>query len=499
MKPIAETDFLHGGTMPPASFERLRRCPLAILNIKPNDMFPTTDNTVLLLKNLSESFSVEVKSWFDPTSPEGKSKLVKAAIALRNNNGGRLVIGFDDNTMAPVSEGRPEQLRSVFGQDAIQALVTKYASESFEVLVQYAERDGLEFPVICVPPGVKTPVATKGEVKDPATQKPVLLMNTVYVRTLASNNTVSTASAKWQDWERLCAHCFDNREADIGRFVRRHFDETMLSRLGTLLAGSMTPPEVDPSAVSAQFLEVGRAAFDSRAARDGRKLPEIGYLEIGAVVIGELREGLAPNRSMLNLIRSANRRFTGLPFFVTLDGAADGDRPRYLADGYEQMFVDLSGQWGNDIIDFWRIEPGRLYGIRGFDEDLSKDLKVARVLAITVQLWRVADALVEAVAIAAAMVPDPSASSLAITLRWSELDGRRLSNARSSRFFSGIGSRADDKTAISSLMLPLDLPDSALAQRTAQALAPLYRKFQGWEISERTIEEEVRELLSKTY
>jgi hypothetical protein len=189
-------------------------------------MFPGIEDSTRLIHNLSESYSVEVKSWFDPMSADGKIKLIKAMIALRNNDGGRLVIGFDDATMAAVQEGRPESVRTTFGQDAVQALVTRYSSEAFEVQVQYVENGGADHPVICVPAGVRTPVATKGEVKDPDTQRVILPINTVYVRTLQSNNTVSTAAARWQDWDRICGLCFDNREAccitSTGRIICEH-------------------------------------------------------------------------------------------------------------------------------------------------------------------------------------------------------------------------------------------------------------------------------------
>jgi hypothetical protein len=462
-------------------------------------MFPSFEDSTRLIHNLSESYSVEVKSWFDPMSIDGKAKLIKAMIALRNNNGGRLVIGFDDDSMNAVAVGRPSSVRDAFGQDAIQALATKYSSDPFEVLVQYPENDGLEFPVVCVPPGVRTPVATKGELKDPTTPRPIVPINVVYVRTLNSNNTVSTSAAKWQDWERLCGHCFDNREADIGRFMRRHLDESMLPRLVALLNTTGQSSPVDVATLSTEWLDVGRRAFDSQLAQANADVPKIGYFEMAAVIVGELKEGLAPNQSMLNLIRSANRRFTGLPFFATLDSAAQHERPQIVSDAWERLFIDLTHQWG-DAVDFWRIEStGKLYAIRGFDEDLSEDLKSSRILTILLPILRVADALIEAVSIGRAMVQTPEDASLAVTLRWTNLADRRLSRARSNRFWTTMGGASIDDIATSSLTLPLDLPDSALAQRTGAALAPLYRKFQGFEIGQNVVDAEVQEMLSRTF
>ena len=50
-----------------------------------------------LLTDPSETLDVELKEWIDPTTSEGKAKIAKGCIALRNNNGGHLIIGFTDN------------------------------------------------------------------------------------------------------------------------------------------------------------------------------------------------------------------------------------------------------------------------------------------------------------------------------------------------------------------------------------------------------------------
>ena len=49
----------------------------------------------LLIERPSESLNVEVKTWIDPDKLEGQSKILKTALALRNRNGGYLVIGFN--------------------------------------------------------------------------------------------------------------------------------------------------------------------------------------------------------------------------------------------------------------------------------------------------------------------------------------------------------------------------------------------------------------------
>ena len=186
-----------------------------------------------LVRNPREALGVEIKAWIDPASVEGQAKIARAALALRNYNGGFLVIGFDNETMQPVQTNRPADVRVAFHADVVQAIISRYASESFEVTVHLPERDGLEYPVIEIQGGLRTPVATKSDLNDSA-NRPLIRRDAVFVRSLDANGIVSTTPAGWKDWPRLVEVCFDNREADIGRFVRRHLSgvdvETLRAR-----------------------------------------------------------------------------------------------------------------------------------------------------------------------------------------------------------------------------------------------------------------------------
>lgn len=79
-----------------------------------------------------ESLDVELKQWIDPQSPQGIAKVARACIALRNNNGGYLVIGFlDDGT--PDSANIPSDIRATFHLDVVQGIVSRYSSEKFGI------------------------------------------------------------------------------------------------------------------------------------------------------------------------------------------------------------------------------------------------------------------------------------------------------------------------------------------------------------------------------
>src|SRR5271163_3674869 len=173
-----------------------------------------------LVARPTESLNVEIKRWINADEIEGIAKIARAALALRNRNGGFLIIGFDDKTLEPDVGHAPVDIRSAFHVDKIQAIVSRYTSELFEVAVGFGQRDGMEHPVIVVPEGVRFPIAAKADLTNVG-GKVLVGVGEVYFRTLGSNGTVSTVAARPSDWRNIMEICFENREADIGRFLRR--------------------------------------------------------------------------------------------------------------------------------------------------------------------------------------------------------------------------------------------------------------------------------------
>ncbi len=85
-----------------------------------------------LVARPSEGLPVEIKSWIDPTKPEGVAKIVRACLAMRNQNGGFLVIGLNNDTLQVETVEKPADVRDVFHTDKIQELVSRFAHEALE-------------------------------------------------------------------------------------------------------------------------------------------------------------------------------------------------------------------------------------------------------------------------------------------------------------------------------------------------------------------------------
>jgi hypothetical protein len=194
-----------------------------------------------LLAQPSESLNVEIKRWLDPDQDIGTAKIVKALFGLRNRNGGILIFGFDNNTLKPNDTNRPNDVHASFHVDKIQGLVSRFASESFEVEIVFETVGSHEHVVIVVPEGVTAPVAVKRELV--SEKKSLLLVGDIYFRTLNSNGTPSTAHARPDDWPSVLDICFENREADIGRFLRRHLGPQAEIVAATLFSTGPQQPE----------------------------------------------------------------------------------------------------------------------------------------------------------------------------------------------------------------------------------------------------------------
>ena len=208
-----------------------------------------------LIAQPTEGLNQELKRWLDPGVAVDQAKIIKASVALYNRNGGYLIIGFDDKTRQP-APGAPTDVRQTFSADRIQELISRHASDRFEIAMGFGERDGQEYPVIVVPPGVRVPVGIGRALVESGAD--LLKVGDIPIRTLHANGTFSTAIAGPKDWPAMLEICFDNREADIGRFIRRH--------LG-VLAGALNASGSSDEAVASirqratDFLNFGWARY----------------------------------------------------------------------------------------------------------------------------------------------------------------------------------------------------------------------------------------------
>lgn len=489
-----------------------------------------TDDTAQLqslLLNPRESLDVELKQWLDPGTAEGTAKIAKACMALRNNNGGALVIGIQ-NDGTPDLPNRPAEFRMAFHQDAIQSIVGKYSSAQFEVTVQFIQREGQEYPVIRVPAGVTTPVACKADLKG-ANGEVLLKAGTVYVRTLNSNHAVSSAPAGWKDWDAVTKNCFDNREADIGAFLRRHLSGVDLVKLGDLIRGGQSsppvasdperqvpvlPPILEPCARTTStatalervndWMSEGFMQFSAQCRQRQIQVPEkLGTLEGGFIIDGKIDPHKA-NQKFLNQLFPSMPHLSGWPFWLDSRFASfERDQPYVIEGGWEALLYEPKADMVGPHLDFWRIEPaGRFYHLRGLEDDMarardSRGPEPFTVLDFLLATSRVTEMIAIGLSFTAALGADPQTTSLAYSFRWRNLAGRALTCwVDPTRFFRA-AAVAHQNEIVTTATVPLETPRAAIAPLVFDVTEPLFALFGGMQFQKSVIEGIVQDVVQR--
>ena len=410
-----------------------------------------------------------------------------------------MVIGFKNDTLEPLLDNAPRDVRKIFHIDKIQGMVAKYASEPFEITVEFPQLDGKYFPVIIIPTGIKTPVATKSDLF--SSEKPLIRADTVYVRSLSSNNTPSTTQAKSKDWSKLVEICFDNREADIGRFIRRHLGAMgteQLNSLGTLLAGSLKP-EVSTEDLLKEYFKESEQRYEQVLKDRNINLPEHGIWEVGLIFMGEVPHHSA-NKEFLNLLNSSNPDYTGWPVWLDSRQFGEDDRPHVISGVWEALLINLHSGWLNQI-DFMRLDPkGKFFLRRALEDDMKttdRSPQPLTALDFGLVVIRTAETIAVGIAFAKAMGCLPEETTLSFAFRWTKLKDRKLSSwANSQRWIPYHYSAYQDELT-SFVNVPLDIPLSALSQYVSQVIRPLFEVFDGFTLSENSVEDMTRNFIER--
>lgn len=452
-----------------------------------------------LVDRPGESLSVELKRWIDPDQADGIAKIVKAVLALRNHGGGYMLIGFNNETLEPDTQNIPPDVKGSFHIDKIQGLISKFASEPFEIAVEFPERTGQLYPVIIVPSGIKTPVAAKSDLHENG--KKHIAADTVFVRSLNSNNTPSTTRANWKDWPNITEVCFDNREADIGRFLRRHLSSItpdILSKFATSLSRRLEP-EVATEDLLRKYLRESEERFATVVKERGIQLPEHGVWEVALFLVGDVPRHTA-SRDFLSLLDSSNPDYTGWPIWLDSRGFTEQTARPYLHEGvWEALIASIGTSW-SDHLDYMRLDPkGHFYLRRALQDDISGSERAPKpmtALDFGLPIIRTAEAIAVGIAFAKAMGCNEENTLLAFSFKWSRLRGRELTYwAQPGRYIRG-GKAYQDEVLVF-VDVPLETPLSALNEYVSQVVQPLFEVFEGFQLSNDVIDDLTRRLVER--
>jgi hypothetical protein len=458
-----------------------------------------------LLQRPSEGLNVEVKSWLDPEDSAGIAKIVKGTFALRNRNGGFLIIGLDDKTLKPATNNKPSNIGRVYHTDKIQSVISKYAGSLFEIEVAFGKIDSVDIAVIVVPSGVRFPVATKAHLDDP-TGKQLIPFGQVYFRTLKANGIPSTAPAQPQDWADIVDVCFENREADLGRFLRRlggsgTGDLANLLNAAAAGQGEGTGAKSTLRTQTLAFLDEGVERFsaevaDRKLAGEALRISKAGSWEL-SLVINPPKVGQLPTESFRQTLASRNPRYTGWPAWLDSSGFQEkAHRPVVKNNGWEAFIASLEG-WSNHL-DFYRFDPnGRFYLHRNLQDDSTEKIPPGTALDPILVMIRIAEAVAVGLAFAKGLDWKPEETTLGFAARWTKLRGRTLESWANQMAYISPRGEASDDTAIGYTELRLDTPTNAIAPAIKELVQPLFVLFGGFEMPQPAVEQWVQRLLER--
>ncbi|RWD79483.1 hypothetical protein [Mesorhizobium sp.] len=472
-----------------------------------------------LVANPAESLAVEIKRWIDPKSDEGRAKIAIACMALRNRNGGRLIIGFDNKTLMPSEEGKPADIAATFHGDTINSIVSAFASTPFEVEVGFGERPEGRFPVISVPQGVRVPVAAKRFLTT-SDGKHLIREHAVYFRTLNSNNVPSSSMARYSDWPDIVEICFENREADIGRFLRRQLGPGQLGALAELItavAGGKLNIDTDnlgfltrepPSKQELlkrrtfQLLEANdrhrQHWFESDEFRErAQQVEKLGTWSAMLVFDPPFAEEDTSQR-FLDTVMTSNPQYTGWPVWLDSRGFREEEfRPRKRGKGWDTILLQPGRGWG-DHADFYRVKAtGEFYLWRVLGDDQSEKIEPLTALDPGLMIYRVAEVIAVGLSIAKGL-GRAEGTTMAFAFKWQRLSGRKLESwTDRARYYSDRG-RSHDDEAVGFVELDAGTPSTAIAPFVQQATAELFSVW-GFEHPLSGVEQLVGKLLSRTF
>ena len=379
---------------------------------------PKIDDLEPLLSAPAEALDVEFKCWLDLRSnDEHKGLLAKAAIALANEGGGVIVIGYRDERPALISEPRPAEI-APYDTDLINNIIRRFASSAFHCTLKLLtdRRTGHEHAVVEVSGGFGFPVMSKS-----GTPGDTIRPHLCYIR---KPGPASGPPENQGDWERLLARCLRNRRED------------MLDAIRNIVLGGVSPTPAAPSADERQnsFAAAAYAAWEGlikNLPSDAPARCPLGHYELDYELLGEFAK---PSRTeLLEKLRLAVAHRSNWPEFWV--PTRDEIRPVAI-DGTIQCWLGTPemGERDPGHVDFWRASPeGRMFLLRGYFEDTAGDwpshpVEPGTIIDIREPVWRVAECLDHARILGALLAPEQDQLKVLFRARWYGLAGRRLSS-----------------------------------------------------------------------
>lgn len=438
---------------------------------------PTTEELQPLLGDPREDLAAEYKTWLNLTTNDHKAVLAKAAIALANHGGGYIVLGFEDEGHQLTPIARPAEMPEV-SQDSINAAIQRFAILEFHCELHNVPHPTSRniHPIIVVPGNMTEPVMSKRDCVG------VISQNRCYIRKPGPRSEEPQTAEEWRALLRRCVLA--------GR-------EDMLEAIRSIVSGRVeTAPQANVVNDLHIFCEEARARWSNLI----EELPDdspsrfvLGHYELGFCLVGaEPAPSLGELQRRLEVARRI--RLTGWPVFLSM---TTPEWSPYAHENFVEAWVGRPTENERTFrdpahADFWRASSdGKLYTIRGYTEDsLADRVAPGASIDITLPIWRVGEGLLFAARFAETF---EDVEAIGVECRFTGLNGRYLTNLN-----HGLGDRDNRVSRTGEVTVTgqgtLDQLRDNLTEFMRQLLAPLYERFDFFELSGDLVDSELRRL-----
>jgi hypothetical protein len=439
-----------------------------------------------LLAHPNETLSVEYKSWLNFQENADRAKLAKAAIALANYGGGLIVLGMrPDNAEGGSLESRPRpsELRR-YSQDEVNAAVHRFSDPAFhcELLFGVHPKTRVEHALVVVPADITVPVMTTRDCDG------VCKKWRCYTRKPGPRSEEPQSA---EEWRMLLDKCVRARRDEMLDSIR----VIVQGHTGTLPTRGAIDQLIEFSNDARKRWESLVQPFDKG---DVARLP-FGRYELAFDVIGA--RPLASLSALRSALEQAGRiRHTGWGPFIELS------RQPYVAkpfNGVIETWLGAPDPAGDRSLrdsahcDFWAAHPaGKLFLLRGYDEDATESVEPGTIFDFTLPIWRVAEALLFVARFGALLEEAPL---IAVRCHYFGLKGRAL--GRTGRHGSDFrqGRICDDCEAVLETQVSTKQIESTLAEVVHPLLVPLYERFNFYQLPFELVLQETSKLRSNRF
>ncbi len=224
---------------------------------------------------------------------------------------------------------------------------------------------------------------------------------------------------------------------------------------------------------------------------DPARMPH-GHYDFDYVIAGAR---VTTGKTLLEALRQADRKYTGWPPFWVPNRQDIAPYP--VEDGVECWLGRPDAERAFDDAahnDFWRAALDvRLYLRRGYREDSVDVLAPATVFDLTLPVWRAGEVLLHARHLAAALKAGDDAE-IRLRVRYAGLAGRELKPWANPYREVFDDHRARTDAAEGAVVCPAGAIEDRLPALVQALLAPLYERFDFFELPAGLVEEELARL-----